>query len=464
MKLLPFFMLIQLFTAAQGVHNKAGRSSSVIEKEIDGLFDKWNHSETPGATVAIVKDGRMVFSKGYGQANLEYNSANKPSTSFHIASLSKQFTAYCILLLEKEGKISLEDEIGKYLPEMQPAVRSVKIKQLLNHTSGIREWIYLMGLSGWGLNDLFTQEEILKLLSQQKELNFDPGSQFMYINSGYTLLGEIVSRVSGKSFSEFTNQYIFRPLGMADTKVLADHEEIIMHRAYSYSFEGGNSYKKKTLNLANVIGSTGVMSTAEDLSKWVAHLEEPTIGNREMIQKMSTKSILVTGDSTSYGMGQFIGSYRGLRTIEHGGSDAGFRTHLLRFPDQRLSIIVLGNVASLNANELAYKIADFYLGAEKPKRTNGVVVTKNSEEKFAKIDLEILKKYEGKFELQPGLIMDFKVQGDNLTVNVTGQGKFTLLAISQSSFTIPGPGANIKFKDGEGEVNELDFQINERQM
>jgi len=435
-----------------------------LQSQIDSLFANKSRIHTPGAAIAIVKNGKIVYQKGYGYANLEYDIPNTPTTVFHIASISKQFTALSILLLEKEGKLSINDNINKYLPEMYTFEKPITILNLLNHTSGLRDWIYLLGVEGYDLNDMFTQQQIIKVLNNQKELNFEPGTKFMYVNSGYNLLAEIVSRVSGMSFARFVNERIFVPLKMEHSLVLDDYETIVKNEADSYVLNGKNGYKKMVLSFVNIVGSTGVLTSLEDLSKWTENFESPRVGDKIIFDQMKQRGVLTNGDSISYAMGQFISRYRGLDIIEHGGSDAAFRTHLLRFPKQRVSIVVLANEASLNASGIAYKIADIYLKKELAPAAVTVLPPPASTRVIENDPKELIK-YTGKYELQPGLIMDFAIEGNDLTVNATGQGKFKLQQISPAVFKINNVNGIISFKKNEqNEMDKIDFEINGGKM
>jgi len=449
-----------------GKGNEGEKYSRALQRQVDSLFVGRKNIHYPGAVIAVIKNGKIEYKKGYGYANLEYDIPNTPSTVFHIASISKQFTALSILLLAKEGKLSLNDNINKYIPEMPVFAKPITILNLLNHTSGLREWIYLLGIQGYRLNDMFTQEQIVKVLSDQKELNPDPGSKFMYVNSGYNLLAEIVARVSGMPFSRFVNQQIFIPLKMAHSRVVDDYETVIKNQADSYGPVGENVYKKRTLSFVNVIGSTGILTTVEDLSKWVENFDYPKVGDIGIFDQMKQRGVLTNGDTINYAMGQFIGNYRGQSVIEHSGSDAGFRTHLLRFPKQGVSVIVLANDASLNAGDIAYKIADIYLKKElKAAPPIAANLSPSASPGAIKSDPQTLIKYAGKYELRPGMIMDFMVEGNDLTVNATGQGKFKLQQISPTVFKINNVNGIISFKKNEqNEMDKIDFEINGGKM
>lgn len=359
------FKIILLLLAYNGIAQFANES---VERNIDSLFAKYN-SKTAGVSVAVVKDGEIVFEKGYGMANLEYDIPITPQTIFHVASVSKQFTAFSIYLLEKQGKISFEDDIRKYIPEVPNFGKTITIKHLLYHTSGLKDQWALLTLAGWRMDDVITTEQILKLVSQQKELNFPTGTQFKYSNTGFTLLAEIIKRVSEQTFAEFTEENIFRPLGMKYTQFYDDHEKIVKNRAYSYGQENG-VFKKRTLSYSNV-GATSLFTTVGDLAKWTRNFEKPIVGDSDLIKKFNKLGKLdngepiimaiIDGETTYHAKGQFFRNYRGLLVFNHTGADAGYRTYLARFPDKRFSVIALSNDESFSSLKAGLDIAEFYL-------------------------------------------------------------------------------------------------------
>jgi CubicO group peptidase (beta-lactamase class C family) len=361
--------LLIIFIVLNGNALYGQTNDADIGKQIDQLFSAYN-SNTPGAAVAVVKDGKIIFKKGYGAANLEYDTPVMPKTIFQIGSVSKQFTAFSIYLLEKQGKISLEDDIRKYIPEVPDFGKPIKIKHLLAHTSGIRDQWSLLTLAGWRMDDIITTEQILKIISRQKELNFEPGSRFSYSNSGYTLLAEIAARISGKTFAEFTKENIFAPLGMNDTQFYDDANRIVKNRANSYEKQNGGAYQKKNLS-HSVVGATGLLTTVEDLSKWALNLENPTVGDAELIKRFDAPSLLndgkpvlfavINGENSYHAKGQFTRNYRGIDLLNHSGHDGGFWSFLLRFPEKKLSIIVLSNDEHIKAFPTAFNIANLYL-------------------------------------------------------------------------------------------------------
>ncbi len=401
-------------------------NDTTVNNQIDKLFSGYN-STTPGVAVAVVKDGKIIFQRGYGTANLEYDLPITSKTVFHVASVSKQFTAFSIYLLEKQGKISLEDDIRKYVSEVPDFGKTIRIKHLLSHTSGLRDQWALLTLAGWRMDDVITTEHILKIISRQKELNFEPGSQFSYSNSGYSLLAEVVKRVSGKTFAEYTKENIFAPLGMNDTQFYDDFGKVVKNRAYSYEKENG-TYKKKNLNYSNV-GATSLFTTVEDLSKWALNFEKPVVGDAELIRRFNEPSLLnngqpvlyavINGENIYHAKGQFTRNYRGLNLYNHTGHDAGFRTYLVRFPEKKLSIITLSNDEHINAFQTGLTIAGYYLKNDlKEKQNVNTADTTNEKPKSIEKPNTNLKDFEGEFyNKELSTTYSVKAQGGKLIVS-----------------------------------------------
>jgi CubicO group peptidase (beta-lactamase class C family) len=338
-------------------------------KRVDQIIAAMIPPDGPGATVAVMKDNQLVYSKGFGHANLEYDIHNTPQTIFHIASVSKQFTAFAIALLADEGKLSIHDDIRKYLPELHDFGTPITINHLVHHSSGLRDQWNLLAMAGWRLDDVITRNQILRLISKQRELNTRPGEEFNYCNTGYTLMAEIVSRVTGKPFPEWMKERVFNPLDMKGTLFYDDHEKLVPNRAYSYYLRD-TIYKKSVLSYANA-GATSLFTTPEDLMKWAMNFETMKVGNPNVMAMMEEKFILNKGDTINYAFGQDISTYKGLKTASHGGGDAGYRTFLVRFPEQHFAVAVFSNLASFSPGGLSYAIADAYLSdqyREEPRK------------------------------------------------------------------------------------------------
>ncbi len=366
-----------------------------IGKLIDETFLAWDTTWTPGVAVAVVKDGEIAFKNGYGYAQMEYDIPITPSTVFHIASISKQFTTFSILLLEADGKLSLDDDIRKHIPEVPDFGVSITLRQLAHNISGLRDQWNLLAMAGWRLDDIISTEQVLRLLARQKELNFHPGDEYLYSNSGFTLLAEVVARVSGQTFPEFTHERIFEPLGMHNTLFYDDHEKIVRNRAYSYASRNGE-YRKRVLSYA-IAGATSLFTTVEDLSLWALNFEDLKVGNTDIVEKMNTRGVLNDGTTSSYALGQVVGSYRGLPMISHGGADAGYRTFLARFPEHGISVIVFSNDGGFNSNATAMKVAEIvledFLKEEKDEEP--------WDEKLVDADPALFPHYEGHFLQAP---------------------------------------------------------------
>ena len=333
----------------------------------DAVLSDFARRDSPGCALAVVKDGNIIHKQGYGMASLEFDVPITPSTIFHVASVSKQFTAMAVALLVHEGKLSLEDDIRRHFPELHEFGEKITIRHLAHHISGIRDQWSLAMLASWRMDDVITMDDILELLTAQRELNFKPGAEYLYSNSGYTLMALIVERVSGKPFPDFCRERIFQPLGMRDTHFHLDHRQIVKNRAYSYEPDTLKGFRKSVLSYANV-GATSLFTTVEDMALWDRNFYTATVGGSEVIDMMHTQGILNDGRQIKYAFGLEISRYRGLRTVGHSGGDVGYRSNILRFPDRRFSAIILSNLSTANPSMLSRKLADIWLEYEFPEK------------------------------------------------------------------------------------------------
>ena len=331
-----------------------------LQARVDTIFKEYAKPGSPGCAVGVYRDDRILLRRAYGMANLDHDIALTPASVFHVASVSKQFTATAILLLAQDGKLSLDDEVRKHVQELPDLGQRITIRHLLHHTSGIRDQWSLLGLAGWRYSrDLITDDDVLLMLSRQKDLNFPPGERHLYSNSGYTLLAVIVSRVSGKSFREFTNERLFVPLGMTHTHFRDTFGEIVKNQAYGYARQRDTF----TLSVTNfdTAGATSLLTTVEDLAKWNANFDTHTVGGPALAAAMLERGVLTSGERIDYASGISHGTYRGVPTLGHGGADAGYRSAFLRFPQQHVGIAVLCNLSQSNPTELAQRVADVFL-------------------------------------------------------------------------------------------------------
>jgi len=361
LKLMRWAMLVSGF-ALTSVAVQAQTLPADVSKQVDKVFEKWDKPASPGCALGVYKDGKIIYKRGYGMANLNDDVPNTPATVFHVASMSKQFTAASIVLLAQQGKLSLDDDVHKYIPELPDFGQKITIRHLVYHTSGLRDQWELLGLAGWRYSfDLITDDDVMSVMTRQKDLNFKPGDRHVYCNTGYTLMGLIVKKVSGMSLREFTTKNIFEPLGMTHTHFRDDHAEIIKHDALGYEQEGKDKPFEMSLTNFDTVGATSLHTTVEDLQLWDENFYHPRVGGQAFLQQMLERGKLNSGEQLDYAFGLVESKYKGLPTVDHGGADAGYRSDLTRFPDQHFSAAVLCNTAEANPTGLLHQVADIFL-------------------------------------------------------------------------------------------------------
>lgn len=335
-------------------------SSGQLNEKVDKLFAQWDKPDSPGCSIGVIKDGKVIYKRGYGSANLDYNAPLTSESVFYIASTSKQFTAASILLLVRRGTISLGDDIRKYFPELPKYETPITINHLVHHTSGVRDYLELMGMAGRKMDEPFGNEEAVELIARQKGLNFKPGEKFSYSNSNYVLLAEIVRRASGKSLREFSDENIFRPLGMGNTHFNDDRTAVVKNRVVSYAPSSPGRYTQ-FIKTIEAMGDGNLLTTVEDLAKWDQNFYDNKVGGAGFSQQMLTRTKLNNGEEIPYAFGLSNEEYKGLKAVAHGGGFMGFRTEMIRIPEQRFTSICLCNVGSANPGALARQVADIYL-------------------------------------------------------------------------------------------------------
>jgi len=341
-----------------------------ISARVDKLFTTFDKPDSPGCALAVIRDGSIIYKHGYGAADLDHDIPISPGTVFHVASVSKQFTAFSVMLLAQQGKLSLDDPVRKYITELRDFGTPITIRHLMHHTSGLRDQWNLLIMSGWRLSeDVVRDADVLDLVSRMKALNFKPGDQHLYSNTGYTLLAQIVKRVSGQSLREFAEANIFKPLGMNSTFFRDDHAVIVKSQAYAYNPGPGGVFKLSVPNY-DTVGASSLLTTVEDLARWDQNFYDHRIGGKSIIDQMQIPGTLNGGVKINYAMGLSVLKYKGLNVVEHSGGDAGYRSHLMRFPDQRFSVACLCNLGSANPSLIARGVADIYLEGQLAETKN----------------------------------------------------------------------------------------------
>jgi len=339
------------------------QTKDVDLKKVDELFKAWNNSTSPGGAIGIIKNGKLIYSHGYGMADLENDVEISSSSTFYIGSVSKQFVSFCILLLEEAGKLSLDDKVQKHLPDFPDYSAAISIRNLIHHTSGVRDFFELQQLQGKSYLDYNSKEEVYRLIKQQKELNFRPGEKFLYSNSCYFLLALIIEKVSGRTLKEYAHSNIFEPLNMSNTNFHDNLNEIVKNKADSYEKTAEKDQYLNVISRFDLVGSGGIYSNISDLFLWDQNFYQNKLGkgSQLIIDKMHEEGLLNNGESSGYAFALFNGSYKGLKTVHHAGGLMGYRAEIVRFPDHEFTVIILANRSDANPSGLCYQIADIYL-------------------------------------------------------------------------------------------------------
>ncbi|AHG92664.1 beta-lactamase (plasmid) [Gemmatirosa kalamazoonensis] len=365
--------LAALLTAAFGLASSVARAQHVVgvrdarALRADSVFQRFDRTDSPGCALGVYQDGRILYARGYGMASLEHGIALSPRSVLDVGSISKQFTAMAMLMLQKEGKLSLDDPLRKYIPEMPAYADRITLRRALSQTSGLRDLYVMMGQTG----RTFAGDTIdaLRVITHSAEPNYEPGARYLYTNSGWILAAQIVYRLTGKTLDRFAEERIFGPLGMRDTRYLADVTTIVPNAAEGYAPrpDGGFRVARSTYDGA-IMGAGAVHTTIEDFGRWLDNYDAATVGGRDIIETMTTVTPLndgtpaVSGPTQAYAIGLNVGTLRGLRVVSHGGSWAGYRGHFLRFPDQRFAVATFCNLTTSGPDSLARKVAGIYLG------------------------------------------------------------------------------------------------------
>jgi CubicO group peptidase (beta-lactamase class C family) len=436
-------------------------SADSLSARLDSLIVPLIKPGGPGCSIAVIRDGAIVFERGYGLANMDWGIPNTPATVFNIASLSKQFTAACILLLAEDGKLSLDDDIRTWLPELPDYGKKITIRHLINHTSGIRDYESLMTAAGMRYDFSWEPREIYDFIVRQKELDFAPGEKHSYSNSGYVLLAEIVRKASGLSLARFADLRIFKPLGMQHTFYYDTLYQTVKNRAMGYDYDFDRLIYTMGQCDTYTVGPGGVFTTVEDLTLWDGNFYMNKVGGPRFIESMLTVGVLNDGKSTNYACGLETGEYRGLPTFSHSGWWAGYLSHMLRFPEQKTTIILLANSTS-DVLPFLYcqKIADLYLYDRFPPDKRPELEKKSAPQAVrteAAVAPAIFDRYTGMYQIgKMDAVFTVSRDGERLMGMFSGQFRFRLYAESDSTFFLKIDDAQVKFRrDGSGKVNRL---------
>jgi CubicO group peptidase (beta-lactamase class C family) len=421
--------------------------ADTVQRQADGVFSFVDRS-APGCAVGISQEGMMAYGRGYGLANLDWEIPLSTSTVLDIGSVSKQFTATAVALLDMDGVLSLDDDVRRWIPELPDYGSTITIRHLLNHTSGIRDYLTLMELAGFDWANVFDEFDGVEIIARQKALNFEPGAEFLYSNSGYLLLANIVRRATGQSLRTFLEERVFDPLGMAHTSIWDDNTEILHERATGYSPSENGWAIDHAWNF-QMGGDGQVITSVEDLLKWDENFFHPLVGGRPLLDRLHTQGVLNNGDTIDYALGLSLDEYRGLRRVQHGGAWAGFRAVIARFPDQHTSVIVLCNRGNANTTAYADGIADIILAGRFPEMPS-TATERPDTAKISEPSQAQLRRWEGLYRrLDRPEYLRVRISEGQLSVGV-GDTSYPLSPRSEDHFVLEGRGVSVWFyQDGE---------------
>ncbi len=421
-------------------------SSDKLNHKVDSLMSLLKTEGNPGGVIGILSGDKILLAKGYGLANTEKALPIDNNTVFDLASVSKQFTAFAILLLEEEGKVVLDNDIRTYLPDLPDYKYSITVRNLLQHTSGIASTDVLRLFAGKSLDENWDQEKEIELIRQYPHLNFNPNTRHVYSNAGYALLARIVNEVSGMSFSEYLEIKIFKPLGMKSALVYSDPAIKLENSALGYKMVDGKPVMVSSTTDFSY-GSGNIRINLDDMIRWGQNFLSPKVGNTDLIKRIRTPyNTFENGDSIYYTYGFNVSRYKGVKMVEHSGGVPGFRNQFITFPDENLILILMFNNESINTRRLANSIADILLSGKTVQETPAPRVE-------IKLDIEKARQFAGNYQMDDGMEMEFSVERDTFWLMLPGNARFQLFAEQENRFFLKAFDARCMFTpspDGEG--------------
>ena len=405
MKRTIVFFLLTFF----GIASSQAQLNEIQTEKIDSLFIDWTKSNHPGGAIGIMQNGKVIYSKAFGLASLEYQVPNTTETIFNIGSVSKQFTAMGIVLLHERGLLSIDDDINKYLPDMPDFGHTITIRHMLHHTSGMRSLHAMLGLAGWRDDDSRTNEDLYHFMLKQKDLNFIPGDEFLYCNTGYMLMTNIIENITNEKFPQWMETNIFKPLGMKNTYVEDRYDRIVPNNATSYYSTGEGFFR--AVEYWGYVGSGNVHSTTADLLIWLQNFSTPLANWESAFETLKTIDNLNDESKNNYAFGVIIDEVKGYQKIQHGGAIGGFRAYVSHYPEEELSIAVLTNYSSSNSGGVERNIAGILL------KDNSNTIPEITKPEISKTIISFpLDQLTGKYEIQSGVIANITIENDSLHV------------------------------------------------
>ncbi|MFC1529506.1 serine hydrolase domain-containing protein [Gemmatimonadota bacterium] len=435
------------------------------KKLTDQFMAPYDEDDSPGAAVQVWRNGRTLYSKAYGMANLAYGIPFETDTRTNIGSTSKQFTAFAIMLQADRGLLSLDDDIRKHIPELPEFEETITIRHLITHTSGLREFLNLLSMTGRRLDhgDWIDRSEIIDIVQRQPALQNSPGAEWNYNNTAFGLAAVIVERTSGQDFHVFMQENVFGPIGMTRTMVRPSPEHIVPDMSEGYT-QGADGFLQIG-DLGGAVGAGGIYSTVEDLQTWIENYADPRVGNSGIFDQMMTSFVLSNGDETGYGFGLSVDSQAGLRRVHHGGADVAHRSMLVYYPEINAGITTQSNHAGFNSN-VAFELAEaFFADAMESEDEEEAGAAEPAAEEFdpETWDPEKFDEFVGRYALDaaPDFILTFTREGDTFYTQATGQQRLEIVPISETSFKLLTVEASVDFhRNDQGEVDGLTLYQN----
>ncbi len=434
---------------------QAGSGQELPVEDLDALFEPWSSTRMPGCAVGVSRNGTPVLQRAWGMSDLENGIANRAGTIFEGGSVSKQFTSAAVILLALDGKLSLEDDVRRYIPELPDYGTPITIRHLMNHTSGLRDWGSVASIEGWGREDRsHTHAHVLQILTRQSALNYTPGDAYSYTNSGYNLLAILVDRVSGMPFAEFSRVRLFEPLGLVDTQWRDDYRRIVPGRSSAYSIRDGEVVINRPIEYVH--GNGGILTTVADLLRWDEVVRTGGPFGPRFVEEMHRQAVLNSGETIDYASGIRVDEYRGQRRVSHTGSTAGYRAYLGRYPDQGVAVALLCNAANVNPGALGNQVADLFLQGLPPvaqarpsqPETPGERWTPTAAERTALVGF-----YRSD---DANVTLEVRQEGDGLVLFRAPDSTFPLTPLERDRFR-SGLGTIVVHRDGS-RVRELSLQ------
>jgi CubicO group peptidase (beta-lactamase class C family) len=451
-------LLLSAQVSAQSENTVPGKTEAEILQKIDQLIEPYNNSNTPGGVIMVMREGAVVFEKAFGMANLQHEIPFTLETKTNIGSTSKQFTAFAIALLRQQGQLDLTDDIRNYLPELPDLGHTVTLAHLISHTSGYRELFNTLMMSGMDISDQIRRSEVIPLVQRQPELQNVPGEVWNYNNTGYILLAMVVEKVTGEPFDKWMMANVFVPLNMKNTIVRMDPRQIIKNSAQGYVKDEQESYRE-VMDLYTSTGAGGIYTTTGDLSKWIGNYLTPVLGDKSIVEQMTTPYILNSGEKTNYGMGLITDKLNGLERFQHGGADIAHRSHFYVFPTIGGAVVFLSNNAQIS-QDIPLKVAELFFDDVMDEKSNDGF---NYDQVYTEFKPENFDDFTGRFALEvaPDFIMEYTREGSQFFAQATGQPRFEIFPGSDSTFFLKVVRAGITFhRNEEGKVNRMTLHQN----